>query len=181
MPIALLIIGGILLITAFNNTMGQLATALESDVPGYFKWIAAISAILGLGYVKGLQTPSRILLALVAVVIVVTQYKAILAGFTSFASSGGGSAGSAAANPVTGYAANPSGSTAAGSTPSATQISGTGAATSATAGAALANAGLAPIVYAPTDPNYYLAQFGLAPTVTAIQTTQPSSGTGSGS
>jgi len=46
MPFAILIIGAILVITAFNNSFGTLATQLEGDIPGYFKWAAAIAAIL---------------------------------------------------------------------------------------------------------------------------------------
>jgi hypothetical protein len=88
MPVAILIIGALLLITAFNNSFGALTTALETDIPGYFVWAAAIAAIMAIGYVPGLRTPSRYLLALVLVVILLANYTQIYAGFTSFASSG---------------------------------------------------------------------------------------------
>src|SRR5262245_5782177 len=57
MPVALILIGGILIVVAFQNTMGQLARELEADIPGFFVWVVAIAAILGLGYVPGLKTP----------------------------------------------------------------------------------------------------------------------------
>jgi hypothetical protein len=71
MPFALLLIGAVLIVVALNNTHAQLATQLESDVPGFFRWGAAIVALLALGYIPGLRTPSRWLLALVVVVLVV--------------------------------------------------------------------------------------------------------------
>ncbi len=109
MPIALILIGAILIIVAFNNSMGQLATQLQSDVPGFFIWAVAIAIILGLGYVPGLKTPSRWLLALVVLVIVLTQYRKIISGFTTFAASGGKTTGAAAPDPATAFAASPTG------------------------------------------------------------------------
>jgi len=88
MPFVLVIVGAILVVTAFNNSHGSLGQALQTDLPGYFKWGAAIAAILGLGYVPGLKTASRWLLALVLLVIVLKNYSGIFAGFTSFAKSG---------------------------------------------------------------------------------------------
>ena len=73
MPFAILLIGAILVVTAFNNSFGTLASELESDIPPYFKWAAAIAAILGLGYIPGLRTPSRYLLGLVLLVILLTN------------------------------------------------------------------------------------------------------------
>jgi hypothetical protein len=91
MPFALLLIGAVLIVVALNNTHAQLATQLESDVPGFFRWGAAIVALLALGYIPGLRTPSRWLLALVVVAVVVktsvgTQ---ILAQIANFAKSPG--------------------------------------------------------------------------------------------
>lgn len=101
MAVALLIIGAILIVTAFNNTMGQLTAALEADLPGFFVWLVAIAAILGLGYVPALRGASRWLLGIVALVILLTNYKQIVAGFQSFASSGGQAGGTVAPNPAT--------------------------------------------------------------------------------
>ena len=59
MPFAALLIAIILIVVAFNNTAADLAKALEQDIPGYFVWGIAIAAILGLGYIPGMRTPSR--------------------------------------------------------------------------------------------------------------------------
>jgi hypothetical protein len=155
MPFAALIVGAVLIVVAFNNTHGQLASELESDIPGYFRWAAAIAAILGLGYVPGLRTPSRWLLALVMVVIVLVNYQAILAGFTNFFGSSGAASGGAAANPSAGYAANPAG--AASPDPSAVAGASPGgsvAPASSTAGAASNPA--ATLAANPFNPSAYL-------------------------
>jgi hypothetical protein len=111
MPFLIVIIGVILIITAFNNTHGELGTALESDVGAYFKWGAAIAAIVGIGFVPGFKTPSLCLLALVVLVLFLTRYKEILAGFTNFAGAGAGQTAAAAssdpATPTAAFSANP--------------------------------------------------------------------------
>lgn len=89
MAFVAIIIGTILIVAAFNNTHGQLAQALEQDVPGFFVWAIAIAAILGLGFIPGMAKPSRWLLALVVIVIVLSNYKSIVAGFSEFAASSG--------------------------------------------------------------------------------------------
>jgi hypothetical protein len=88
MPFVILLIGAIIVVAAYNNTHGQLASELQNDLPGFLKWALAIAAILALGWVPGLKAPSRWLLALVLLVIVVTNYKTILAGVSSFAGLG---------------------------------------------------------------------------------------------
>jgi hypothetical protein len=102
-PFIIVIVGAVIAIVAFNNSQGALATALEHDIPGYFKWAVAIAAILGLGYVPGFEKPSRWLMALVAIVVVLTQYQNIFAGFTGFAGSSGTATGSGAAEPTSTY------------------------------------------------------------------------------
>src|SRR5262245_22093351 len=119
MPVALILVGGILIVVAFQNTMGQLAKELMADIPGFFVWVVAIAAILGLGYVPGLKTPSRILLGLVAVVVILTNYKQVLAGFQQFAASGGKPTGSDAPDPATAYGSSP-----AAPQPTAAQVTG---------------------------------------------------------
>jgi hypothetical protein len=107
MPFAALLIGAILVVVAFNNSFSALATELETDIPPYFKWAAAIAAILGLGYIPGLRTPSRYLLALVLLVVVLKNATQIIAGFKNFLTSGGTAttAGAGAANPSASYTA----------------------------------------------------------------------------
>jgi hypothetical protein len=86
MPFILIIIGSLLLISAVRNTYGDLATALEADLPPYAKWALAIVGTGSLGYIPGMREISRWLLALVIVVIVLKNYQAILTGFTSLES-----------------------------------------------------------------------------------------------
>jgi hypothetical protein len=97
MPFALLLIGIILIVAAYNSAQGQLFSAVEQDIPGFFKWGVAIAAILGAGFVPGLRTPSRWLLGLVLLVIFLKNYQNILDGFTTFAQSGSGQTGQGAA------------------------------------------------------------------------------------
>ena len=128
MPFAILLIGAILVVVAFNNSFGALASELESDIPPYFKWAAAIAAILGLGYIPGLKTPSRYLLGLVLLVILLANNSQIIAGLKAFFTSSGTPAGTGAgaANPSAAYVANP----ATASPPAANTIAGnSGAAT----------------------------------------------------
>lgn len=89
MPLILIIIGAILIVSALKNTQGELATALEQDIPPFLKWAVAIFAIVALGWIPPLRTPSRWLLALVLIVIVLTNYRQLLAGFQGL---GGGAA-----------------------------------------------------------------------------------------
>jgi hypothetical protein len=122
MPFAVLLIGVILVVVAFNNSMGALASELEADIPAYFKWAAAIAAILGLGYIPGLRTPSRYLLGLVLLVVLLVNYQQIIAGFKNFLTGSGAPTGVGAgtASPSTAYATNP----ATTSPPTAAQITG---------------------------------------------------------
>jgi type III secretory pathway component EscV len=161
MPFVVLLIGALLIVTAFNNSFGTLATQLEGDIPGFFKWAAAIAAILGLGYIPGFRTPSRYLLALVLMVILLANYSQIIAGFQSFLTSGGTASGGAGqANPSAAYTANPATTT----TPTTTQISGgagttTSATTSATTTAASATQTLTAaqaLAANPLNPNAYV-------------------------
>jgi predicted membrane protein len=153
MPFAALLIGAILIVVAFNNSFAALASELEADVPAYFKWAAAIAAILGLGYVPGLRTPSRYLLGLVLMVILLKNYSQIFSGFQTFLTSSGtaSATGAGAANPSASYtsayapaAASTTGATTAATTP-ATQIAG--ASQALTAAQALAANPLNPNAY----------------------------------
>lgn len=72
MPFALIAIGLVLVIAAYNNTQTVLAAQLKKDFSGktgFVYWIAAIMIIGALGYVRPLQTVSRAMLALILVVI----------------------------------------------------------------------------------------------------------------
>ena len=63
MPFIVVVIGVLLLIAAYNDSMDTLAHELEADIPGYFKWAVAIAAILGLGFIPAMKIPSRYLIA----------------------------------------------------------------------------------------------------------------------
>jgi hypothetical protein len=123
MPIIALIIGIVVLITAYNDSAGNLGAALKQDLPGFFPWLMAIAAIMGLGYLPGMEKPSRYLLLLVAAVLILTKGQGIFAGFQSFMTSGGSAtaAGSPPPEPTTAYAGGTG-------TPTQAEISGTGSA-----------------------------------------------------
>ena len=101
MPFILLLIAAVFIVSAFQNTQADLATALEQDGPGYLKWAAALAAVGALGWVPGMQKPSRYLLALVLLVIVLRNYQAILAGFE--AAAGGATATASQPTPAADY------------------------------------------------------------------------------
>jgi hypothetical protein len=159
MPFVILILGIILVVVAYQGTHAALLADLQQDLPGFFKWALAISAVVALGYVPGLQKPSRYLLGLVMLVIFLMNYSNILNGFKSLSSSGQastdlGSTSSLASNPTASYstAYAPQAASAAGETTS------TGSAIANTA--AGVSSGTAPLSrIPPTDPNFYLAQF----------------------
>lgn len=142
MPIVILIFGAILIVSAYKNTYGTLFSNLQSDVPGFAVWFAAIAVVGGLQYVPGLRTPARWLLALVLLVLFMSNYQKILAGIQS-ASSGAGSAATAQTDPATQYATN-------ATAPTSAEIAGTSSSSSSTSNTATA------LSY---DPNTYLTAF----------------------
>jgi hypothetical protein len=87
MTLIALVIGLILIVSAFRGTSGQLFSALGTDVPAYGIWAAAIVAVGVIGFVPGLKPVSRGLLALVLVVIILNNYQNILNNFASLSSS----------------------------------------------------------------------------------------------
>lgn len=109
MPFLIIVIGVVLIITAYRNTFGDLAAGLKTDIAGYFKWGGAIALILGLGVIPGMRTPSRLLLALVAAVVIVRNYQAMLNGFKNFAQTGAAQTGQGtpAPTPAAAFIANP--------------------------------------------------------------------------
>lgn len=124
MPIVILIFGAILIVSAYKNTYTTLFSNLKSDVPGFAVWFAAIAVVGGLQYVPGLRVPARWLLALVLLVLFMSNYQRILSGIKS-ASSGAGSAAAAQTDPATQYALN-------ATAPTEAQITGTSSSSSST-------------------------------------------------
>jgi predicted membrane protein len=120
--IILIFIGAILIVSAFRDTQGQLASALEQDVPPFLVWAVAIFAIGAIGYIPKMQPISRALMALVVTVIVLRNYSQVLASFTGLSSATASTAGTtpattaaaAASSAGTAWAGSPSSGTASG-------------------------------------------------------------------
>lgn len=106
MPFFLLLVAAIMFLAAYRETQGDLGNLLAEDVPGFLKWALAIVAIGSLGMVPQLRQVSRYLLALVFIVLVVTQYRALLVGITGL-DTGTQPAVTPATDPATAYALNP--------------------------------------------------------------------------
>jgi hypothetical protein len=151
MPFMIVIVGAIIAIAAFNNAHEDLGRALKQDIPGFFKWAVAIGAILAIGFIPGMKVPSRWLIALVALIVVLTQYQNIYAGFTQFASGSGTPSGAGAPDPTAAYVA----AAGQGGTPTQAQIagdpagSGTGAPTATQVASTVA-------AFNPLNPNSYV-------------------------
>lgn len=149
MPIAIVIVGVLIAIAAWNNSFSALASELEQDIPGFMKWGFAIAAILALGYIPGMRTPSRWLLALIALVYVVTQWSSIQSAFSNLAStmqSGTATAsGSGSPTPTSSYVAS--------NAPAATSTAVASASTQPATGVITAAQNLAAN---PLNPNAYI-------------------------
>ena len=85
MILVALLIGAILIVSAFRGTYSELFSDLGHDVPGFTTWAAAIVALGALGYIPGIKGVSRGLMSLVLVVLILNNYKALLAGFQAVA------------------------------------------------------------------------------------------------
>ena len=70
MPFLLLVAGIVLVVSGIRGSTGALAAQLKQDVSGQFlAWLAAIVVIGALGFVPQFERPSRLLLALVILVV----------------------------------------------------------------------------------------------------------------
>jgi hypothetical protein len=90
MPFALTTIGLFMIVIGFQDTYKQAGTLIAGDLTGknnFIYWIAAMGIVGGLGYIKGLENFSRALLALVLVVIFLSN-KGFFAQLSSSLSSG---------------------------------------------------------------------------------------------
>ena len=83
MLLVALLIGAILIVVALRGTQNELFAALMEDVPAYVVWAAAIVAIGAIGVIPGLKPATRGFLILIFVVIILRNYKQILAGLQS--------------------------------------------------------------------------------------------------
>lgn len=76
MPFALAIVGILLLVSALRGTTGALFTTLKADFTGsgnYIYWVVAILIVGSIGYVKKLQPLSDAFLALLLVVLTLSN------------------------------------------------------------------------------------------------------------
>ena len=90
MPVFFLVIGLLLIVTVVRGTTADFAKRLGQDVSGgYLKWLAAIIVIGALGFVPSLKLPSRYLLALVALVVMLRSGSGFISQLASQLSSPG--------------------------------------------------------------------------------------------
>lgn len=85
MPFILILFGILLVVVGIRNTQGQLGSLLVSDftgTPNFWYWVAAIFIIGALGYVDELKTPSRAMLALVLITLILSN-RGFFANFVS--------------------------------------------------------------------------------------------------
>lgn len=82
LPFALVLLAGLIIVVALAGNQAALAKQLETDVPGYLKWAAAIGIISAIGFWKPAQVPSRWLLGLVVLVIFIVNYQTVLSSLT---------------------------------------------------------------------------------------------------
>lgn len=76
MPFALAIVGIVLLVSALRGTSGSLFAALKADFTGtgnYIYWVVAIFVVGSIGYIKKLQPMSDAFLALLLVVLMISN------------------------------------------------------------------------------------------------------------
>ena len=148
MPLFLLFVAAVLLVATWNNRQGDLFAALAHDVPGYASWMSALATVGALGFIPGMKIPSRMLLALILLVLFMGNYSRALAGI-QHATSGAaqGAAQADVPDPASEIAANP-----AHPTITTANVEGTsgGAASTVTPASAPAS---------PFDPNAFLDAF----------------------
>ena len=78
MPFAFALVGIVLLVSGVRGSSAELVGLVKDDLTGdnnFVYWIVAVGALGALGYIDSLRTFSRALLALVFVVLVLTEGK----------------------------------------------------------------------------------------------------------
>jgi len=113
MLLVAIIIALIVIVASLRNSQGTLFAALVTDVPGYVVWAAALVAVGAIGYVKPLKNISDALIVLIITVLLVNNYKNIIAGVQGVAQTNAGVTPSASAADA-GNGAGASAGTAAG-------------------------------------------------------------------
>lgn len=76
MPLAVFIVGLLVTVSALKGTEAELASKLEGDLTGpdgFIVWLGALATLGAVGYIPGLQQVTRWMIALVFVVIVLSN------------------------------------------------------------------------------------------------------------
>ncbi len=73
MPLLFFIVGATLLVSTVRGSQNVLFQLLAADVPAVTEQVGAIVLIGMLGYLPGMQTPARALLALVIIVVLLDE------------------------------------------------------------------------------------------------------------
>lgn len=76
MPFVLILVGILMIVVAIRNTYADLGKELVDDFTGptnFFYWIAALFVIGAVGYIDELKTPSRMMLALVLITLLLSN------------------------------------------------------------------------------------------------------------
>jgi hypothetical protein len=85
MPLAFIIIGALVIVTAYKGTYKQFGSQLATDFTGsgnFIYWVAAVGIIGMAGYVKAIRAPARAFLGLVVLAFFISN-KGVFAQFTS--------------------------------------------------------------------------------------------------
>ena len=146
-----------MIMAAYNNSVGCLMTELETDLPGFVKWFLAIAAVGALGWIPGAEKISRMLLGLVLLVLVLSNYTNLISGFQALGSGQSGQAQQPNPDPSSAYIANPN-------APQITnaEVYGTGSGSSSAQAVNINAAAQQPIYssqYGAYDPGQFLASF----------------------
>lgn len=155
MPFILLIIAAIMIMAAWNNSVGCLMTELETDLPGFVKWFLAIAAVGALGWIPGAEKISRMMLGLVLLVLVLSNWTQLLSGFQAIGGSTSAGTGTPNPDPTAAYLANPN-------NPQITNAEIYGTASSSAQAVNINAAGQVPQVASPYgafDPAAFMADF----------------------
>jgi hypothetical protein len=104
MPLVLLAIAAVLIVSAYQNTHGDLLRSLGQDVPGYVPLALAIGGTAAIGFIPKLSPIGRMLTGFLFMMYILNNWSAILAGFRGMSGLQGASAPTAATDPATQFA-----------------------------------------------------------------------------
>src|SRR5271166_894550 len=133
MELAFIVLGGLLIVTGLNNSVGAFFGALEQDLigpGGFLIWAGLLTAIWLVGEITGLRLPARYLIILILFAYLVKNPTALTSAGQQLgnvkAPAAASSIASGAAETVTGQTATPSAGGTGGASPSSAPSQGTG-------------------------------------------------------